>query len=129
MSKIVVSQCDNEMIGVATVWSNSYQIFDIKSGNGNSVNVTIELVNGPYNGPLELNGVNGPLSGTHKVQIPESKVNIALMGICWGGRADFKVSVDGGTPYEYHNDGKALVVGLGDPLENNALAAAEVSLD
>ncbi|ANQ51836.1 hypothetical protein MY04_4501 [Flammeovirga sp. MY04] len=135
MSVIKITKCDNELILVASNTpgnSESYLVCDVKSGNNNLVDVTINLVKGDYNGPLKLDGVNGPISGTHEVAIPASSANLAILGVNWGGPTDLAVSVDG-KPYTYKNNGnQALAKALGDQLEDNqgaTLTGVKVALE
>lgn len=133
MATIQITKCDNQIVVYATTWNNSYQICDIQSGNNNLVDVSINLVNGAYTGPLQLNGVapGKKLSGTYNVAIPETKVNLGIAGLDWGGEADFSVSVNGAAPYTYYKaNGGAIVVPLGDPYDGSgALSNIEVALE
>lgn len=116
MSTVKITACDNQILLVATTWEKSYLVANIQSGNGNSVDVTLDLDYGnTFSGTVDLNGVNQPLSGTYSVKIPEEKVNLAMIGVNWGGAADFAINLDG-TDYNYSKDPTpALVVPLGDP--------------
>ncbi|WP_406850177.1 hypothetical protein, partial [Chromobacterium phragmitis] len=92
---IHITASDNQVILTAYVWGNSYQIADIKSGNSNPVNVTINLKQGQYTGPLSLDGVDTPLSGTYNVYLAPGQYTLVGTGINWGGPQSFAVSLNG----------------------------------
>jgi hypothetical protein len=101
MSKIKVTACDNEIIGiVSNVNTNkSFILFDIKSGFNFDVNIEINLVSGDYQEIQTFDGTGGNMSKNVKINVPPSKpgepLMLSLIGLDWGGKADFSGSVDG----------------------------------
>ncbi|TNE30993.1 MAG: hypothetical protein EP346_02115 [Bacteroidetes bacterium] len=131
MSTVKITACDNQLILVATTWEKSYLVANIQSGNGNSVDVTLNLDYAKqFSGTVNLDGVNQPLSGTYSVTIPEEKVNLSMIGINWGGAADLAVNLDG-KDYKYSkNPTPAMIIPLGDPYvdDNTGMQSMMVSL-
>ena len=102
MSNVIhITAADNELIIKAFQWNTSYEVCTIKSGNYNTVDVTIDIDDGPYGGPVHLNGVNNPLNYTGKVHLPEGTYCLAIVGINWGGPSDFKFKFN---DEEYHSE-------------------------
>lgn len=95
---ITVTACDNELIVLAYQWGASFELCRILSGNNQPVNVTLNLQSGVYQGTIVLNGVNQPLSQTISQTLASGAYSILLLGIDWGGPAQFTVDVNG-TPY------------------------------
>lgn len=96
---INVTACDNELVILAYNWDNSYELCRILSGNNQSVNVTLNIQPGTYEGTVVLNGVNNPLNVTLAPTIPSSDpskpYSILMLGVDWGGPAQFTTSVNG----------------------------------
>jgi len=92
-----ITACDNELILIAYQWGASFQLATILSGNFNSVNVTLPITAGPYQGPVTLNGVNNPLSGTFPLNLPTGDYTLAVIGIDWGGPQQFSFTFNGTT--------------------------------
>ena len=96
---ITVTACDNELVILAYNWDNSYELCRILSGNNQAVNVTLNIQPGTYDGTVVLNGVNQPLNVTLAPTIPTSDptkpYSILMLGVDWGGPAQFTTSVDG----------------------------------
>lgn len=105
---ITVTACDNELIILAYQWGASFELCRILSGNNNSVNVTLNIDSGAYQGPIVLNGVNQNLSQTISQTLSSGAYSILLLGVDWGGPAQFTVSVNGTTktlPLQNEGDG------------------------
>ena len=96
---INVTACDNELVILAYNWDNSYELCRILSGNNQSVNVTLNIQPGTYEGTVVLNGVNQPLNVTLAPTIPSSDptkpYSILMLGVDWGGPAQFTTAVNG----------------------------------
>jgi hypothetical protein len=101
MSKIKVTACDNEIIGIVSnqETNESFILFDIKSGFNNPVSVEINLIEGSYKGIQVYNGTARSLNETDNINVPQSNVKtpyeLSLIGIDWGGAANFSGNVDG----------------------------------
>ncbi|MCU0421977.1 MAG: hypothetical protein MUC81_04120 [Bacteroidia bacterium] len=90
---ITVTQCDNELVLTAYQWGASFIICRILSGNTNPVNITINLTNGQYQGPLVLDGITTELKGTYNVALAAGTYDVVGVGINWGGPTGFKYSI------------------------------------
>ena len=106
---IAITACDNELIVLAYQWGASFELCRILSGNNHSVNVTLNINSGVYQGTIVLNGVDQNLSQTITQTLSSGTYSILLLGIDWGGPAQFTVSVNGGTaktlPLQNEGDG------------------------
>ncbi|HYK21092.1 MAG TPA: hypothetical protein VEV42_10180 [Pyrinomonadaceae bacterium] len=105
---IAVTACDNELIVLAYQWGASFELCRILSGNNQSVNVTLNIQPGTYQGTIVLNGVNQPLSQTITQTLASGAYSILLLGVDWGGPAQFTVSVNGTSytlPLQQEGDG------------------------
>jgi hypothetical protein len=97
---INVTACDNELVIIAYNWDNSYELCRILSGNNQSVNVTLNIQPGTYEGPIVLNGVNQPLNVTVAPTIPPTSADpthpysLLMLGVDWGGPAQFTTTVN-----------------------------------
>jgi hypothetical protein len=91
---ITVSKCDNELVVLAYQWGASFELCRILSGNTQPVNVTLNILPGPYTGTIVLNGVNQPLSQTITQNLAGGTYSILLLGIDWGGPAEFTVNLN-----------------------------------
>jgi len=111
---IVVTECDNELIVLAYQWGASFELCRILSGNNQTVNVTLNIQPDPYQGTQVLNGVNGPLNQTITQTLAAGTYSLLLLGIDWGGPAQFKVSVNN-TSYSLplQNEGNGLLFNQG----------------
>lgn len=94
---IKVTACDNELyiLAVPSGNANSYVLGHIKSGYNYGVDVTIDLPSGAYAGPALLNGLGGALNKTISVPLGVGTYSIIIVGINWGGPANFDVNVNG----------------------------------
>lgn len=92
---IQVSACDNELIILAYQEGVSYEIGRILSGNGQAVNVSLDLLAGDYVGGSLFNGINVPLDASITTYIPSGSYSLLFLGINWGGPSSFTVSVGG----------------------------------
>ena len=108
-NQIKVTKCDNELIILAYQWGASFELCRILSGNSNSVDVTMQINKGAYQGPTVLNGVHHPLHPqTIHQNLESGKYSLLLLGIDWGGPAEFAVKVNDthyGFPYQSEGDG------------------------
>lgn len=107
---INVTACDNELIVLAYQWGASFELCRILSGNNQPVNVTLNLQSGTYQGTIVLNGVNGPLSQNITQTLASGAYSLLLLGVDWGGPAQFTVNVNG-SPYSLPltNEGDGLL--------------------
>lgn len=92
---IQISACDNELIILAYQEGVSYEIGRILSGNGQAVNVSLDLLAGDYVGASLFNGINVPLDASITTYIPSGSYSLLFLGINWGGPSSFTVSVGG----------------------------------
>jgi len=95
---IAVTACDNELIVLAYQWGASFELCRILSGNNQSVNVTLNIQSGTYQGTIVLNGVNQPLSQNITQTLAAGAYSILLLGVDWGGPSQFTVNINN-TPY------------------------------
>lgn len=105
---ITVTACDNELVVLAYQWGASFELCRILSGNNNSVNVTLNIQTGEYQGTIVLDGVNQPLSQTVTQNLASGTYSLLLLGIDWGGPAQFTVDVNGTSetlPWTSEGDG------------------------
>lgn len=93
---IHITASDNELYVLAYQWGASYQLAHIQSGNGNAVNVTVNINQGAYTEPAVQNGVNGPLNSTYSVNLPSGDYELVAVGVNWGGPWSFALNVNGG---------------------------------
>ena len=102
-NSIAVTACDNELVILACQWGGSFELCRILSGNYNTVNVTIAITDGQYQGPVVLNGVNGPLNETISVSLTPGSYNLAFVGLNWGGPKQFTIAYtnNSGITYNY----------------------------
>ena len=108
---ITVTDCDNELIVLAYQWGASFELCRILSGNTNSVNVTLNIQSGSYQGTMVLDGVNQALSQTITQTLSSGTYSLLLLGVNWGGPAQFTVSVNGTSytlPYQAQGAGGLL---------------------
>ena len=101
MTTINVTACDNELVILAYQWTGSFEIARIKSGNNQSVNVSINIKEGQYQGGVSLNGVNSGLSGTYDVYLAAGQYSLTAAGINWGAVGSFTVDLLGGETETY----------------------------
>lgn len=92
---ITVTACDNELVILAYNWDNSYELCRILSGNNQAVNVTLNIQPGTYEGTIVLDGVNQPLNVTVPPTVPSGAYSILMLGVDWGGPAQFTTTVNG----------------------------------
>jgi L-asparaginase len=94
---INVTACDNELIIMTYQENASYELCRILSGNNNTVNVQLNIQEGPYQGSLTFNGVTTPLNVPNPitVTVPAGEYQLLLLGINWGGPTQFTVNVNG----------------------------------
>lgn len=104
-----ITAVDNELVIIAYQWGVSYQICDIKSGNQNSVNVSINIDQGSYTNSVVLDGVNGSLTGNYNVNLPPGAYSIIAIGLNWGAVQGFSFTFNNTT---YASGTTALGVGL-----------------
>jgi hypothetical protein len=107
-SQINVTACDNELIVLAYNGSASFELCRILSGNNQPVNVTLNVQPGVYLGPITLVGIVQPLNQTIPQYLQSGRYSLLLLGIDWGGPAQFKVAVNGqpyGLPLTGQGDG------------------------
>ena len=111
---ITVTKCDNELIVLAYQWGASFELCRILSGNSQPVNVTLNLQSGSYQGTIVLNGVNQPLNQTVTQTLSPGTYSILLLGVDWGGPAEFTVTVNT-APYTlpYQSEGAGLLFNPG----------------
>lgn len=95
---ISVTACDNELVVLAFQWGASFELCRILSGNSQAVNVTLNIAQGPYQGTMVFNGVNQPINATVVQNLAAGDYSIQLLGVDWGGPAQFTVNING-TPY------------------------------
>ena len=98
---------------VASAWSESFIIANIKSGNEHPVDVTINIVEGSTTTPINLNGVNEPLEGPQSVALPAGKYRLNIVGINWGGPTAFNVQLNNNAPYKYGGDSQEPLIWTG----------------
>lgn len=111
---IRITACDNQLLLVAYQWGASFVIGNINSGNNQSVNVALPLVAGQYQGGLQLNGVNSPLSGSYPVTLAPGQYQLVAIGIDWGGPQAFTFTLNGQTyslPPSNNGDGVVWTTG------------------
>ena len=90
---IQVTACDNELILLAYQGEGSYELCRILSGNEARVNVTLQILQGQYNGSVLLNGMQQGLEGTFQVYLEPGNYSLLLLGINWDGPTQFAVNV------------------------------------
>ena len=90
-----ITKCDNELIFLAFQGSASFEIANIKSGNNNPVDVTLNLTSGIWQDGFSANGVNSALSIKADVPLNPGEYELIAMGINWGGPADFNFTFNG----------------------------------
>jgi hypothetical protein len=103
---INITKCDNELIlfAVNQDATDCYEICNIKSGNNNGVDVTINLESGSKaSTPITANGVNKPIKSTNSCSLPAGKYTLLYSGLNWGGPYNFQFTFNGVT-YELLND-------------------------
>lgn len=99
MSNVIkVTACDNELIILAYQWGASYQLCRILSGNFMPVNFKLDIKAGAYQGSETIDGVTQPINQQVSTFLPVGNYSLLLLGIDWGGPAQFTVEVNG-TPY------------------------------
>ncbi|WP_374338341.1 hypothetical protein [Leeia sp.] len=111
---IRITACDNQLLLVAYQWGASFVIGNINSGNSQPVNVALPLVAGQYQGGLQLNGVNSPLSGSYPVTLAPGQYQLVAIGIDWGGPQAFTFTLNGQTyslPPSNNGDGVVWTTG------------------
>jgi hypothetical protein len=94
---IIVTACDNELVVLAYQDDASFELCRILSGNNQPVNVTLNITQGIYQGTIVLNGVNQPLNLAIPQTLSSGTYSILLLGIDWGGPAQFTVNINGTT--------------------------------
>jgi hypothetical protein len=94
-NSITITACDNELLLIAYQWGSSYVLADIKSGNDQPVNVTLNIVNGQFDGTLTLNGVNSKLDSAFQIPLAPGSYSLAAVGVNWGGPTRFSFTFNG----------------------------------
>ncbi|WP_299712077.1 hypothetical protein [uncultured Tenacibaculum sp.] len=104
---INITKCDNQLILIAVNNDNTnetVEICNIKSGNNNSVNVTINLKDSSSaSETIRLNGLQQNLDQTLNFEMPQGNYSLIYMGVNWGGPYNFQFSFNDRT-YELLND-------------------------
>lgn len=105
---INITECDNELIlyAVNEAATDCYEICNIKSGNTNSVDVTIDLQSGSQaSAPITANGVSAPIKSTNPFSLPAGKYTLLYSGLNWGGPYNFEFTFSGyPNPFKLKND-------------------------
>jgi len=101
-NSINITKCDNQLIIIAVNNDNTnetVEICNIKSGNYNSVDVTIDIVEStsPTNETITLDGLQQDLSGIYTVTVPAGNYSLIYSGINWGGPYNFEFTFNGET--------------------------------
>lgn len=105
--------CDNEILVVASAWSESYILANVKSGNFNNVDFTLTINEGPVSKTLDLNGVNAPLTTPVSASLPAGTYRLNIVGINWGGPTSFEVQLNDNAPYKYGGDSQEPLIWTG----------------
>jgi len=108
---IKITACDNQLIlfAINKAEDNCYELCNIKSGNNNSVDITLNIEDGTFQGTIEANGVNSNLNETKTVQLPAGEYYLVYAGVNWGGPYNFK--------FEFNNKTYELLNNANQPLE------------
>lgn len=107
-SQVTITACDNELVVLAYQGGASFELCRVLSGNSKPVNVTLSIQPGTYYGTMVLNGVNQPLNQTVTQMLAPGGYNLLLLGVDWGGPAQFTVNVNGkpfSLPFTGQGDG------------------------
>ncbi|MBU2886057.1 hypothetical protein KO507_09820 [Gilvimarinus agarilyticus] len=97
-NSINVTKCDNELILIAYQWGASFELARILSGNYNSLDVTLDIEAGAYQGGVIVNGVNHPIPpSTHYLYLQPGEYTLVAIGIDWGGPQEFSFTFNGET--------------------------------
>jgi hypothetical protein len=91
---VKVIACDNELIIVAFQFTQSYEILNLKSGNGQPVNVDLNILAGPYDGGARIDAVTKPANETTNVYLPAGTYDLSVIGLNWGGVSQFTVDIN-----------------------------------
>ncbi|MBI3258928.1 MAG: hypothetical protein HYZ54_05575 [Ignavibacteriae bacterium] len=94
---IKITACDNELILIAYQSGSSFELCRILSGYNNSVNISVNIYNGQFQGTLLLDGINpgNSLSGTYNIALAKGQYSLIGLGIDWGGPQAFAFSLNG----------------------------------
>ena len=97
-NSINVTKCDNELILIAYQYGASFELARILSGNSNSLDVTLNIEAGAYQGGIIVNGVNHKISpSSHYLYLQPGDYTLVAVGIDWGGPEEFKFTFNGKT--------------------------------
>jgi hypothetical protein len=109
---IKITKCDNQLILLALTedTSSSYEICDIKSGCGNIVDLTINIDEGKYDGPIQfdISTPNKRLDKTSRVNLPKGNYILVYAGVNCGGPYNFHFSLNGTVSSLPNNEEKPL---------------------
>lgn len=94
-NQINVTRCDNELIILAYQGNASFELCRVLSGYEQPVNVTLNISEGIYQGPVVLVGYLQGLSQTIPQYLQAGPYSLLLLGINWGGPTEFAVNVNG----------------------------------
>ena len=94
-NQIHLTACDNQVILLAITWTDSRMLANIKSGNNNSVDVTIDIESGRSLKTINLNGVDGPLQENLSVDLPPGDYQLFAIGVNWGGPQAMELTFNG----------------------------------
>ena len=93
---------------LAYQWGASFELCRVLSGNSNAIDLTINIDEGPYTGTSVINGVHHPIQHSFTTYLPAGSYQLLLLGIDWGGPAEFDVEVNNrrhNLPYTSNGDG------------------------
>jgi hypothetical protein len=117
-NKLNITKCDNELILIAYQNGASFQLGRILSGNSNSLDITLEINPGAYQGGAFVNGVNHVIEpSTHFLNLAQGDYQLVAVGIDWGGPSEFNFTFNGNeysTPLNNFGNG---IVWKTDPIK------------
>jgi hypothetical protein len=107
-NSINITKCDNQLILIAvnnTNTNDTVEICNIKSGNSNTVDVTINIEEGSsVPASIQLNGLDKDLSGTYSIQVPAGDYSLVYVGVNWGGPYNFEFTMNKSEPFKLLNN-------------------------
>ncbi len=127
---ININACDNELFLIAypTTSDKSFTLAHIKSGNGYSVNVTINVEEGAHSEVEQINGVSGAIENTYTAYLPEGTYTIVASCINWGGPWAYSYNLNNGNYYKSSGSSGAGSITNGPGMTISAVPPGETVL-
>lgn len=110
MSNLInITKCDNELVLIAYQGGASFELARVLSGNGNTIDLKLDIDAGRYKKGVDADGINHSIVTKDKVSLKPGKYSLAVVGVNWGGPSDFEFTFIGQTFKSSQSDNEGVV--------------------